>query len=1514
MKQIFIFLATTFVLFAAANRVEAQKVGDCLFLHGKYVEIGVAPNGSLGSTVTPPTGYSTRVSIYTTDATGSSYSGNAVAEGYDFGHDGWSTGSPYPWWGDYTLPGSPFEGWSIEINGQQSDGYFTGMASYPGDFSNRGTVTLKGKDQSYAGSVATYSCSTGDSIYTALWAGVAYTSGHDTLLIRQSYRVDKRASWMVNSIVLTNISSHTLSNVYYARSCDPDNDEPTGGSFSTSNYIDYQNDGNHRVQVRATGTTYRDASITYSTTDCRAKCFIFDSWPPSSTLASDQYSGSGTSGYYYTVRTQQTGDIGIGIVFKLGSIPSGDSVAFSYSMDFDSNRHTIDSAFRTPKIAVAGGSPVDSVINITICDTTCLQVLYGNEKEWARGSWTWSPSTALASDTGVGNFVYPNQITSDSIIYTITGIDSAMSNCLANKVFTLIVHPCFSASNNSAICLHDTLKLFAIGVKEGVDSFYWVFPDGTIDTNLNPIIPNAAFSDSGTYYLIKAVAGGYDTARTHVVIDAPPASLIATSNGPVCLGDTLSLGAGPLDSAETFLWSGPGGFTSTLQNPQIDSFSFADSGLYTVIGSLGVCSDTTTIDVSRKLPPYVTAGSNSLICDSTTLSLTATDTITVGGAVYTWIGPGGFTSTTRNPSISPASFTDTGYYKVIVDLGGCISTPDSTHVQIKPNVKVTSTSFTNPTNCGGNNGTITLSGLDADTTYLVSFYYGGLVHLDTLMADSLGNVVMRGLSGGNYDSISLVQASFWGCPDTVGNIVLSNPILLPPPITGDTVYCQYSPYVPVSATATGVGAAVLWFATDTSTVGSASVPVVNTAIPGTYIFYAADTAKGCTSAFDSITVVVNAIPAPPAISGDSVYCQDSAFVPFTVTGSNVLWYVTGDSAGAGNSTAPSVNTTVAGTYTYYATQTVNGCKSSIDSFTVVVHATPATPVVTGDSVYCQNATFVPFVVDTPTTDVLWYTTAGGGTGSVATPTVNTAVPGVYTFYASRYIFGCPSPLAAFTVTVYAKPAPPTITTADTAYCYGQSYVPFTVVGSNIVWYNDSGGAAFTTQPTINTTNPGTYTYFATQTVNGCTSDSGSVTVKVLPQLTASFDTAVHFGCKADTVIFTDSSVGASTYTWNFGDGANDTAVNPTHIYSAQGSYIVSLITTNGGGICIDSAVQLLPLVHPLRAAFSVLPDTVCQGLPVTFIDSSYGTAYGNAATYQWHFGNGGGDTAFSPIYTYSLSGVYRATLVVGNFIPCYDTASAWIIVDSISTVSITATDSVLCGGSNFQFSASYSSIGNTGIMWNFGDGDSVANVNPVTHSFNTAGIYLVTVRDHYRVCPDVAAVKNVTVEPYPVMSLGVDTSICPGGVPISIYDYYNGANAHASWLWSTGDTTAGIIVTQPGTYYATVTVGGCQASDTVVVNNNCYMDIPNAFTPNNDGVNDYFFPRQFLTRGLYNFSMVIYDRWGQELFSTKSIDGRGWDGKFNNVDQPEGVYVYVIDATFIDGQKLHRQGNVTLLR
>jgi gliding motility-associated-like protein len=124
-----------------------------------------------------------------------------------------------------------------------------------------------------------------------------------------------------------------------------------------------------------------------------------------------------------------------------------------------------------------------------------------------------------------------------------------------------------------------------------------------------------------------------------------------------------------------------------------------------------------------------------------------------------------------------------------------------------------------------------------------------------------------------------------------------------------------------------------------------------------------------------------------------------------------------------------------------------------------------------------------------------------------------------------------------------------------------------------------------------------------------------------------------------------------------------------------------------------------------------------------------------------------------------------------------------------------------------------------------------------------------------------------------------------------------------------------IAVKHPAIYCLTITnEWGCSTTDSVEVFKDCYIDIPNAFSPNGDGLNDYFIPRQYLSSGLVSFKMQVFNRWGQLIFETTSIDGRGWDGAFNGVAQPAGVYVYLIEASFINGRSERYQGNVTLFR
>lgn len=516
--------------------------------------------------------------------------------------------------------------------------------------------------------------------------------------------------------------------------------------------------------------------------------------------------------------------------------------------------------------------------------------------------------------------------------------------------------------------------------------------------------------------------------------------------------------------------------------------------------------------------------------------------------------------------------------------------------------------------------------------------------------------------------------------------------------------------------------------------------------------------------------------------------------------------------------------------------------------------------------------------------------------------------------------GCTTTPAGPFVIISPTPPPANIVSSvnptKCGYCDGsiklKSVIPLSL---DSVYYNFNGSPGITIPTTALPDSSiilfglcaGSYSSFKVRTGN-CLYDVTGVAFLNAPPINIGFDTTVHYGCVQDTVFFINSSTPASElqYVWSFGDGTSDTARNPKHAFP-QGTYTVTLTITNGA--CTRTSSMVVPLIHPLDAVFSASPVLLCQRGPVTFTNTSVGTSN----TYKWYFGNGATDVVSDPVYTYTNTGIYNAMLVATDFIGCHDTAIVPIEVDSIAAIKVDVTDTIFCGGSYVTFTGKYTGIGNIGVTWLFSPGDSILNVNPVIRAFDP-GTYTITATPHFRLCRDSSVSRVITVLPQPHIDLGPDTSICAGSAALIIRDVSNSSNPGARWRWNSGATGSSITVVAPDKYWVTVSINSCIVSDTIDVESDCYIHIPNVFSPNDDGINDYFFPRTLLSRGLTQFHMVIYNRWGEEVFESRSLDGAGWNGGYKGVLQPEGVYVYVIDAVFKDGQKEHHQGNVTLLR
>lgn len=402
-------------------------------------------------------------------------------------------------------------------------------------------------------------------------------------------------------------------------------------------------------------------------------------------------------------------------------------------------------------------------------------------------------------------------------------------------------------------------------------------------------------------------------------------------------------------------------------------------------------------------------------------------------------------------------------------------------------------------------------------------------------------------------------------------------------------------------------------------------------------------------------------------------------------------------------------------------------------------------------------------------------------------------------------------------------------------------------------------------------------------------------------------TGTFAGCKGDSnsFIWIQPRTGdTNTYYYSWKDSTGnmlqtDTTTHGDTLFTQEGIYTVYILGRNG----CDTTIRIRLSLPDYHASF-VTDSIICIGDTLQLLNTSQGFM-----EYIWDLGNGDTSHAISPDYVYPSPGTYIVTL---TGMPCHDTARSAVTVDSIYQVAFTTSDTALCAGKAFSFFAD-TPASMSMLHWDFGDGTFLDHWSP-THAYDSSGSWSVTVTASYRACPYNTFTTTLHTYPYPVAALGKDTFMCPNSQPILLASQQQYPLSY-SYRWNTGDTAGTIYIRHPAVYALTVTSDkGCSSSDSVEVFKDCYIDIPNAFTPNGDGDNDYFLPRQLLSKSLTAFHMQVFNRWGQMVFETMQTNGRGWDGGFNGRAQPAGVYVYLIEAT-IDNQHAEKyQGNVTLLR
>ena len=423
------------------------------------------------------------------------------------------------------------------------------------------------------------------------------------------------------------------------------------------------------------------------------------------------------------------------------------------------------------------------------------------------------------------------------------------------------------------------------------------------------------------------------------------------------------------------------------------------------------------------------------------------------------------------------------------------------------------------------------------------------------------------------------------------------------------------------------------------------------------------------------------------------------------------------------------------------------------------------------------------------------------------------------------------------ITVYANPTAGFTLNTYTA-CVEQpiKYTDATVISSggaaisNWAWGFGDGTSQTVTTPTVSHSysTPGNYPISLIVTdLNGCT-NAITETVVIVPPPTPSFMANPVSGCSAPlSVTFTNTSIssGATTYSWHFGDGGTSNQTNPTHTYTVNGSYTVTLIVNQNG--CIDSIVMPNYInIQNMNASFVPTPSVVCSGQSITFTNTSIPTA----VSANWSFGDGGTSTTISPVHTYTAAGTYTVSLAATGTGGCSGNATEVVTVNQTPVAAFVADTMVACS-IPFVVTFSNTTTGASTYHWNFGDGNTSAATNPI-NTYTVPGTYTVTLKatNSTGTCAD-SIVKNSFIVISPPVA-GYTATPDSGCVPLVVSFTSNSTSALfpiTSYTWSYGDGNSNITAvpntnntyTLSGIYSPTISVQTGRGCTNTFVCTNC---------------------------------------------------------------------------------------------
>jgi gliding motility-associated-like protein len=418
---------------------------------------------------------------------------------------------------------------------------------------------------------------------------------------------------------------------------------------------------------------------------------------------------------------------------------------------------------------------------------------------------------------------------------------------------------------------------------------------------------------------------------------------------------------------------------------------------------------------------------------------------------------------------------------------------------------------------------------------------------------------------------------------------------------------------------------------------------------------------------------------------------------------------------------------------------------------------------------------------------------------------------------------------------------------------------------------------------------------------------------------AAFTPTPYKGCVPLSVNFLNQSTQALAYEWNFGDGDTTSQENPTHTFTDTGTFKVMLIALNSTACRIADTVYATITVsnNILHASFSKAEINYCDSIKVSF------TSGGNAgATYSWNFGDGSTSSLEDPSHTFTIPGIDTVTLIVYDTAFCnpYDTIKDTVNFTDVVTARIQ--DTLYKGCPPFTIDFNDVGFGGTTFLWNFGDG-TTSNLQNPTHSYTTSGTYKVTCNVfNAATCNQKdSAFATVIVYPAPPNVSFTANPTLVQYINNTAVQFTNTTTGATSYLWRFGDGDTSTTFSPSHTYEKEGEFNACLLASnsgpcpdslcvSIIVQIIPIVDVPNAFSPNGDGINDVLYVEG---QGMASIDFKIFNRWGQLVFESHDMN-TGWDGTYSGQPQEMDVYAWTLNAVALNGTPIFKKGNVTLLR